>query len=237
MGEEEGERMRDGEEVCVCESSSEEGGRMREGSVHLTLERTDDAIHSTTSSLSSPLNSPSSSSAFPYPSSPDCGESTSLLHSCPPPPSPPPLLRVLLIDDSALNRLVFERMLRSLLQCEVDQAATGEEGIQKAVERWKEEKKEYALVVCDLNMGEGKTGVEVGREMKKELGYEFVMALFTADVMVELGTGEGFFDGVLYKPLSRELLVEFLMRHLDGKYFPKEFPPKQSKKKKKRKAV
>ena len=231
LGDEEGERGREEEEegVCVIESLSEEV-REQGGSVHLTLERCDNGVHSTTSSSSGPLNSPSSSSSFAYPSSPDAGETTSLLPSSPP---SPPLLRVLLIDDSALNRLVFERMLRSLLPCEVDQSATGEEGIQKALER-KEEKKEYALVICDLNMGEGKTGVEVGRELKSKLGYEFVMALFTADVMVELGTGEGVFEGVLYKPLSREFLVEFLVRHLDGKYFPQEFSKKLKKKKKSR---
>ena len=140
-----------------------------------------------------------------------------------------PVLRVLLIDDSKLNRLVFVRMIKSLVPCEVDEAENGEDGIKMAVEG----EEEYNLVVCDLNM-EGKTGLEVGEELRRSLGYSFVMALFTADVMLELGEGErGLFEVVLYKPLSRESLIEFLVRFMDGKFFPEDFPPKLGKKKRK----
>ena len=143
--------------------------------------------------------------------------------------SPSPVLRVLLIDDSKLNRLVFVRMIKSLVPCEVDEAENGEDGIKMAVEG----EEEYNLVVCDLNM-EGKTGLEVGEELRRSLGYSFVMALFTADVMLELGEGErGLFEVVLYKPLSRESLIEFLVRFMDGKFFPEDFPPKLGKKKRK----
>ena len=34
----------------------------------------------------------------------------------------PPILKVLVMDDSALNRLVFERLIKSLLSCSVDHA-------------------------------------------------------------------------------------------------------------------
>ena len=158
--------------------------------------------------------------------------------SSPPPPSSPPLspsslLRVLLIDDSKLNRLVFVRMIKSLLPCQVDEAENGEEGIERAMEA-KERGEDYDLVVCDLNMGDGKNGVEVGEELRKRLECPFVMALFTADVMVELGEGEkGLFEQVLFKPLSRESLIEFLVRFLDKKHFPKDFPPKGKKKRRK----
>ena len=152
-------------------------------------------------------------------------------------PTPAPILRVLLIDDSKLNRLVFVRMLKSLLPCIVDEAENGEDGIEMATEMGDREegrKNMYDLVVCDLNMGVKRmNGVEVGKEMKRKLEYSFVMALFTADVMVELEEEErGLFEAVLYKPLSRESLIEFLVRFLDQKYFPKDFPPKLAKKRK-----
>ena len=152
-------------------------------------------------------------------------------------PPPAPILRVLLIDDSKLNRLVFVRMLKSLLPCIVDEAENGEDGIEMATEMGDREegrKNMYDLVVCDLNMGgERMNGVEVGEELERKLEYSFVMALFTADVMVELEEKErGLFEAVLYKPLSRESLIEFLVRFLDKKYFPKDFPPKLAKKRK-----
>ena len=165
------------------------------------------------------------------PSPPSNAESSPLSPlPCSPSSSSPSILRVLLIDDSSLNRLVFDRMLKSLLPCVVDQAENGEDAMNIVVERGER----YDLVVCDLNMGAGKTGVEVGRELKSRLDYPFVMALFTADVMVELGGEEGAFEAVLFKPLSREVLVDFLMKHLDVKFFPKGFPPPLKKKKKRR---
>ena len=179
-----------------------------------------------------PILSPSQSGQV---ESPSCAQPCGLkeVESLP----PAPILRVLLIDDSKLNRLVFVRMLKSLLPCIVDEAENGEDGIEMATEMGDGEegrKNMYDLVVCDLNMGvERMNGVEVGEELERKLEYSFVMALFTADVMVELEEEErGLFEAVLYKPLSRESLIEFLVRFLDKKYFPKDFPPKLAKKRK-----
>ena len=193
-----------------------------------------------------PLPETECSSANFSSSTPCVGENLSLSPVRPSSSPPSSLLRVLLIDDSKLNRLVLERMLKSLLPCEVDEAENGEEGIQKAIvgegkereggEEGEEGKEGYDLVICDLNMGEGKNGVEVGEELRRRLGSSFVMALFTADVMVELREGEReLFEAVLYKPLSRELLIDFLVRFMDGKFFPEDFPPKKGKKKRKKK--
>ena len=181
-----------------------------------------------------PLLSPSQSRQV---ESPSCAQPSRL--DCPP---PAPILRVLLIDDSKLNRLVFVRMLKSLLPCIVDEAENGEKGIEMATEMrggGEGRKNKYDLVVCDLNMGvERMNGVEVGEELERKLEYSFVMALFTADVMVELEEKErGLFEAVLYKPLSRESLIEFLVRFLDKKYFPKDFPPKLAKKRKGKKKI
>ena len=197
------------------EEGGEEGGGISVGTA--SLETPEDTVIAQCTTIPNP-----SSDLLPVPPPPSPSSS-----------SPPPILRVLLIDDSALNRLVFDRMLKSLLPCVVDQAENGEEGIKLA----EESEEGYDLVVCDLNMGEGRTGVEVGRELKKKLEYPFVMALFTADVMVELGGEKGAFEAVLYKPLSREVLVQFLMRYLDEKFFPKEFPPAMIKKKKKKRGT
>ena len=217
---------------CQVETSIEEELGQEEGRVEI-----EEIEHKTTSSI--PSGSPSlrpsdSEGSAPMHSSSSLSPSSSSSSSSPPSSPPSSLLRVLLIDDSKLNRLVFVRVLKSLLPCEVDEAENGEDGIKMALEG-KEERKEYNLVVCDLNMGEGKTGLEVGEELREGLGYPFVLALFTADVMLEFGEGErGLFEAVLYKPLSRESLIEFLVRFLDKKYFPKDFPPKQGKKKKKK---
>ena len=226
LGQEEGrveiEEFEPGEEEDVRESF--EKGRGIEGTTN---------DHEDTNE---PISLPQISSHPPNPQSPD-----SISRSSPASPASPvqpssssslpasPVLRVLLIDDSKLNRLVFVRMIKSLVPCEVDEAENGEDGIKMAVEG----EEEYNLVVCDLNM-EGKTGLEVGEELRRSLGYSFVMALFTADVMLELGEGErGLFEVVLYKPLSRESLIEFLVRFMDGKFFPEDFPPKVGKKKRK----
>jgi CheY-like chemotaxis protein len=73
---------------------------------------------------------------------------------------------VLIVEDNFLNEAVMERFLQSL--CNVDHARDGRSAVQMV------QKKEYAAILMDINLGAGISGVEAAREIRRIPGYEQV---------------------------------------------------------------
>ena len=114
-------------------------------------------------------------------------------------------LRILVAEDNTINQKVALLML-GRLGYQVDLAANGQEAVTKASE------KIYDLVLMDIQMPE-MDGVEATRLIQRDRGDRapFIVAL-TANAME--GDREKFlslgFDGYMSKPVSPEILREFL---------------------------
>jgi len=84
----------------------------------------------------------------------------------------------LLVEDNKVNKDLTEYFLRTT--CKLDHAADGETSLIMA------KAKQYSLILMDINLGAGKTGVEVVRELRKLPGYEKIPIIaVTGYVMAE----------------------------------------------------
>lgn len=70
----------------------------------------------------------------------------------------------LLVEDNKVNKDLTEYFLRKT--CKVEHAADGETSLTMA------KAKQYSLILMDINLGSGMTGIEVVRELRKLPGYE-----------------------------------------------------------------
>jgi CheY-like chemotaxis protein len=70
----------------------------------------------------------------------------------------------LLVEDNKVNKDLTEYFLRPV--CKVEHAANGETCLMMA------KAKHYAIILMDINLGVGKTGIEAVREIRKLPGYE-----------------------------------------------------------------
>jgi tetratricopeptide (TPR) repeat protein len=116
----------------------------------------------------------------------------------------------LLIDDFPSMRTMLRDMLRSLGVKYVDQAGSGSEAV-AALARTR-----YDVVLCDYNLGAGKTGQQVLEEAKiRELvGPACIWLMVSAEKSVEsvMGAAEYQPDGYLIKPITEGLLLARLNR-------------------------
>ena len=112
--------------------------------------------------------------------------------------------KVLVIDDFFNFRLTMKNMLRSFGIEDIDDVSTGEEAIRKLSVR------KYDIVLCDYNLGPGKSGQQVLEEAKfrEYIDYSSVYIMVTAENTLEmiLGAAEYAPDDYLMKPFAKEVL-------------------------------
>jgi len=122
--------------------------------------------------------------------------------------------KVLVIDDFFNFRLTMKNMLRSLGFEDIDDVPTGEEAVRKLSVR------KYDIVLCDYNLGPGKSGQQVLEEAKfrEYVDYSSVWIMVTAENTMEmiLGAAEYAPDDYLMKPFAKEVL-ENKIRNIVGK--------------------
>ena len=122
--------------------------------------------------------------------------------------------KVLVIDDFFNFRLTMKNMLRSLGFEDIDDVPTGEEAVRKLSVR------KYDIVLCDYNLGPGKSGQQVLEEAKfrEYIDYSSVWIMVTAENTMEMimGAAEYAPDDYLMKPFAKEVL-ENKIRNIVGK--------------------
>ncbi len=119
--------------------------------------------------------------------------------------------KVLVIDDFFNFRLNLKNMLRSFGVIHMDDAATGEEAIRKMAIR------RFDVILCDYNLGQGKSGQQVLEEGKFRdyIHYSTIFIMVTAENTLEMimGAAEYLPDDYLMKPFAKEML-EKKIKHL-----------------------
>jgi CheY-like chemotaxis protein/nitrogen-specific signal transduction histidine kinase/HPt (histidine-containing phosphotransfer) domain-containing protein len=121
-------------------------------------------------------------------------------------------VRVLVVDDSAVNRKVAEGFLQTL-DIQVDEAESGEDAIRKA------ETASYDLILMD-HMMPGMDGVEAAGRIRKIPGYATVPIIAltgnTGEMYLEMYRSAGMND-MLYKPIEFNAFVVCLKKWLPQK--------------------
>jgi PAS domain S-box-containing protein len=121
-------------------------------------------------------------------------------------------MKVLVVDDSATSRSIFQEMLESF-SFEVSVAASGEEGITELEAANKE--KPFELVIIDWKMP-GMDGIEASKRIKNHTGLNKIPAivLVTAygreEVMQQ--TDQLGLEGFLLKPVNPSMLFDTIMQ-------------------------
>jgi CheY-like chemotaxis protein len=119
---------------------------------------------------------------------------------------------VLVIEDDESLRFLVRIFLEEI--CQVDEAATGECAVEKAVNR------KYDAVLADINLGVGIDGIEAMRRIRDINGYAAIPIIaMTAYAMVEdrpyfLSLG---FDDYLSKPFSEDELKDKIIKSIKQK--------------------
>lgn len=112
--------------------------------------------------------------------------------------------KVLVVDDFFNFRLTLKNMMRSLGIMYIDDAANGEEAIRKMAVR------RFDIILCDYNLGMGKSGQQVLEEGKFRgyIGFASIFIMITAENTAEMVMGAMEYqpDAYLMKPFAKEVL-------------------------------
>lgn len=112
--------------------------------------------------------------------------------------------KVLIVDDFLNFRLTLKNMLRSFEVLYLDDVGNGEDAIRKMAAR------KYDIILCDYNLGEGKSGQQVLEEGKFRgyINYSTIFVMITAENSLEMimGVAEYQPDDYLIKPFAKEIL-------------------------------
>lgn len=123
--------------------------------------------------------------------------------------------KVLVIDDFFNFRLTMKNMLRSFGVVYLDDAFDGEEAMKKMAVR------HYNIILCDYNLGNGKSGQQVLEEgrFRGYINYSTIFIMITAENSIEkiMGAAEYQPDDYLMKPFAREILAKKIMQLVDRK--------------------
>jgi tetratricopeptide (TPR) repeat protein len=122
---------------------------------------------------------------------------------------------VLVVDDFFNFRLTMKNMLRSFGMNYIDDATTGEEAIRKLALR------RYDIILCDYNLGHGKSGQQILEEAKFRgyINYSSVFIMVTAENTLEMimGAAEYEPDDYLMKPFAKEVLEKKIRNLIEKK--------------------
>lgn len=114
--------------------------------------------------------------------------------------------KVLVVDDFFNFRLTLKNMMRSLGIMYIDDAANGEEAIRKMAVR------RFDIILCDYNLGSGKSGQQVLEEGKLNgyITFASIFIMVTAENTTEMimGAFEYQPDAYLMKPFAKEALEQ-----------------------------
>ncbi len=120
------------------------------------------------------------------------------------PDIPLKMKKVLVVDDFFNFRLTLKNMLRSFGIMFIDDASNGEEAVRKLSLR------RFDIILCDYNLGAGKSGQQVLEEGKYRgyIGYASTFIMVTAENTSEMimGAMEYQPDAYLMKPFAKEVL-------------------------------
>ncbi len=116
------------------------------------------------------------------------------------------LKRILIVEDDALTRDIMKRQLDKFYN--IDFAVDGREALELF------DLNNYALILMDINLGIGKNGIEVMKEIRKsEKGMNTAVVAITA--YGNFGDRESFidtgFDNYISKPWNTDSLIRCMM--------------------------
>ena len=121
-------------------------------------------------------------------------------------------LRVLLVEDLAVNRMVFQQFLRHWWQVQADEAANGEEAVTMA------QHKQYDLILMDVRMPvmDGYEATRTIRALPDDRYQQVPIIALTADTANELQkhVPASLFTDVITKPFVPEWAQQTILRHL-----------------------
>lgn len=120
-------------------------------------------------------------------------------------------LRILIVEDVEINRMVATKMLKKMNISDVDLAFNGQEGVQKAKEKF------YDIILMDLQMPDisGFEATKQITEFYREKENKPIIIALTANAMkssVDDGRKVGMSDYLL-KPIKTETLKQVLMKY------------------------
>ena len=121
-------------------------------------------------------------------------------------------LRVLLVEDLAVNRMVFQQFLRHWWQVQADEASNGEEAVTMA------QQKQYDLILMDVRMPvmDGYEATRTIRALPDDRYQQVPIIALTADTADELQkhVPASLFTDVITKPFVPEWAQQTILRHL-----------------------
>jgi tetratricopeptide (TPR) repeat protein len=119
-------------------------------------------------------------------------------------------LRFLVVDDFENFRLSIRQMIRTFGVENIEVAGNGEDAVARC------EHEEFDIILCDYNLGSGKSGQQVLEELRhhKKLKHTSIFILITAETSKDMVMGalEYLPDGYITKPIAKAVL----QKRLDG---------------------
>ena len=119
-------------------------------------------------------------------------------------------LRFLVVDDFENFRLSIRQMVRAFGVERIEIASNGEDAVARC------EHEEFDIILCDYNLGSGKSGQQVLEELRhnKMLKHKSIFILITAEASKDMVMGalEYLPDGYITKPITKAVL----QKRLDG---------------------
>jgi len=114
--------------------------------------------------------------------------------------------KVLVVDDFFNFRLTLKNMMRSLGIMYIDDAANGEEAVRKMAVR------QFDIILCDYNLGPGKSGQQVLEEgrFRGYINFASIFIMVTAESTADMVMGAMEYqpDAYLMKPFAKEVLEQ-----------------------------
>ena len=121
-------------------------------------------------------------------------------------------LKILLVEDLAVNRMVFQQFLRHWWQVRPDEAVNGQEALAMA------EQKQYDLILMDVRMPvmDGYRATQAIRDLPGGKYHQTPVIALTADTVEELQrhAPPSLFTDVITKPFVPEKAQQTIVRHL-----------------------
>ncbi len=121
-------------------------------------------------------------------------------------------LAVLMVEDMAVNRMVFQQFLQHWWQVRPDEAANGQEAVAMA------ERKQYDLILMDVRMPvmDGYQATQAIRALPNRRYQQTPIIALTADTVNELQkhADPSLFTDVITKPFVPEKAQQTIVRHL-----------------------
>lgn len=121
-------------------------------------------------------------------------------------------LRVLVVDDFDSFRMTVSKILNDFGVEQVDTVANGQEAIKQCVS------KQYDLVLCDYNLGPGKTGQQILEELRQRNAWSatnlFCLVSAESSKSIVLAAYDSAPDAYLTKPITAKTLQQRLDRLL-----------------------